>query len=64
MPETQHPRTTINVTIQTSLKAKFDFFIAWLKRYHVEGIWTQNTAMDEVLSNSERWQAFLVSEND
>ena len=61
---TEHPRTTINVTIRADLKARFDFFIAWLKRYHgnKETIWTQNTAMDEVLNNTRLWRAYLDAE--
>ena len=65
MSETQKQRSVINVTIRHDLKTKFNFFIAWLKRYRAEeGVWTQNTAIDEVLLNSERWQEFLMSEED
>lgn len=61
--KTIYPRTTINVTVRKDLKMRMDFFIAWLKRYHEdEGAWTQNTAMDEILDHTERWDDFLQNE--
>jgi len=59
----KYPRTAINITIRADLKKRMDFFIAWLKRYHEgEATWTQNTAMDEILDHTERWDAFLQTE--
>ena len=62
--DTQHERKAINITIRNDLKKRYTAFVAWLNRYHEadDGIWTQNTAMDEVLDHTWRWVAFLRTE--
>lgn len=57
-------RKAINITIRKDLKKRYTAFAAWLNRYHeAADIWTQNTAMDEILSDSDRWQRFLWEED-
>ena len=60
---TTKTRKAVNITIRKDLKKRYTAFVAWLNRYHeADDIWTQNTAMDEILSDSDRWQRFRWEE--